>query len=673
MLSRMAHTTRSFLLLTALGTSLFPIAGADPVAHSSDGEQGRSPTPPPGRKSSLDLQGDPLPQRAVARMGTVRLRTGETITALVCSSDARTLYSASRDSLIRAWALADGKEASRFAGHKGEVSALALQPRGDLLASGGRDGTIRLWDVKLAKQVRCISCANSVLHLAFSPDGKVLASADRNGRLNFWVPETGEENRQLNLEGLSGKVRGLSYSPDGKSLAVSLADGPRNGVEQTIVLFDLTANRRVAKWRLGSSCEPRGNLCPGKLLFSPDSSCLAVVSGPADEMLLVLDAKTGKRLREYHADRNSFGPVSFSPDGKTLTAITGSTVLHCQPASDVEPTEEGPKVADILSLCYSPDGRFLITANRRSIDVQFAANRRQMHTFEAHQLEVYGVTVSPDGRIMATAGEDRLIRLWDTHTGKAVGRLEGHSRGVAALQFSAKGKLLASTSFDGTVRIWDVTRREQRSKLGGFDRYVKCLAFSPDETHVITGEEDGTVRLLNVVSGKEVWRRTGHQGTVNTIALSPDGKVAYSGGADKLIKSWAVDQAEPVPLVRCDGAVTALAISPDGGTLAFAEVGREGVTICGTASRYLSRRFTGQADGSVLSLAFSPDGRSIVGGGADRTVRIWEVSTGGERAVLRGHQGEVYSVAFSPSGRSILSGSSDTTVLVWDCCSWSEN
>jgi WD40 repeat protein len=302
------------------------------------------------------------------------------------------------------------------------------------------------------------------------------------------------------------------------------------------------------------------------------------------------------------------------------------------------------------------------------------------NTMEGHSEGVYSVAWSPDGKTLASGSYDQTIRLWDVATGKTTATLK--TRGgdhVTSVAWSPDGKMLASGSYDQTIRLWDVATGKTTATLEGHTECVDFVAWSPDGKS-LASVGGGAIKVWDVGTGKNVATIQGNQEWVNSVAWSPDGKSLASGNADGVVKVRSVANGRTIASLDAESGLNVLAItySPDGKTLASGD----GCTIelwdvtshksihtlkghsCDLVT-YGHGNFGGQYIPAVKSVAFSSDGKTLASGSQDKTIKLWDVTSGRSITTLAGHSGAVESVAFSPDGKTLASASDDKAIKLW--------
>jgi WD40 repeat protein/serine/threonine protein kinase len=283
-------------------------------------------------------------------------------------------------------------------------------------------------------------------------------------------------------------------------------------------------------------------------------------------------------------------------------------------------------------------------------------------SFQDHARSVTGVAFSPDGKTLATANMDRIVKLWDISTGRELASFTGHTNGVRCVAFSPDGATLATSSDDGTVRIWDRATGKPRARLDGHKARIRCVVFSPDGKMLASGGE--TIKLWDLSTGHERATFTGHTDEIEQVSFSRDGKLLASCSLDSTVRLWDLATGQERVVLRGHAdQVYGVAFAPKGGVLASAGVDRT-VRFWDIASGQEQEILRGHT-ALVRSVAFSPDGASLVSTGGDMTVKVWDVATRQSRCTLVGHTDQVLSMALSPDGTLLATGSQDTTVKLW--------
>lgn len=283
----------------------------------------------------------------------------------------------------------------------------------------------------------------------------------------------------------------------------------------------------------------------------------------------------------------------------------------------------------VRCVAWSPDGRRLASGgDNQTVKIWDVSSGNLSLRLSGHGDFVEGVAWSPDGFSLASASADQKIFIWDALQGGAPQfTLTGHTDTVYAVAWSPDGRMVASASADKTVRVWDSQRTSDtaRAVLKGHTDSVYSIAWSPDGTLLLSASNDGTAKIWNPLqSGLPLHSFDDHQGFLRDAVWSPDGRRLATGSHDKVVTIW--DAAKDFPAIRV---------------------------------------LNGPGD-VVTSVAWSQDGTLLAAGSADHTVTLWNPQQAGPVvARLSGHRDIVNAVAWSSATTMFASASSDDTVIIW--------
>jgi WD40 repeat protein len=563
-------------------------------------------------------------------------RPGEPIRCFALSPDSKAIITGSWSSpLLRQWDVSTGKELRQIPTGEKDTSVVAFAPNGKTLAAVMGQTVIRLWDVATWKETYQLrGHSRWIGSLAFSPDGKTLLSGGGIANaMRWWDVGTGREIRRLGIK--SEHFWEPTLSPDGTRLAALLFPGA------VLYLWDATTGGEITRTALG---EEGGWSC---LCFSPDSEALACGAGTGrrGNQTLFFAAATGRELRRWN-EVSYTSRMAFSPNGKILAQAQGG-VIRLRDAATGKPLLRTPLPDYVMSVRFTPDERTLLAScwgGQTGAWQPFSGELRRAlngppEGFAGRADMLLGTALSNDGERAALVDARGVLHVWDPATGKVWCRISEPRVGEDQADFSPDGNVLVVKHVDNVIRVWDTMTGKMRCSLPRFGatRFPHPHAVSADGRVVATApssQDKNLIRLWDGGTGQELGKLAWEDMTSPTcLAFSPAGKYLVAAHNGEGLE----------PRGRSDGIILRLWDLATGRAL---------------------RRFR-TPPGEIRALAISPDGKTLAAGAND-TVLLWELASGEARGRFPGHREWVWSLAFSPSGRLLASGSLDHTALVWD-------
>jgi len=295
-------------------------------------------------------------------------------------------------------------------------------------------------------------------------------------------------------------------------------------------------------------------------------------------------------------------------------------------------------------------------------------NSRIHYSLTGHRGDVSAVIYSPDGKLLATAGSDKKVILWEAATGKELLTLNGHNQTIEDIAFSPDGRVLATASDDKTVKLWDALSGQELRTLVGHKDIIWKVSFSADSKLLATGGSEIT-KVWDVNTGKVILT---FDGQYAPVAFSPAGKYLATSGDDERTHLWKTGTWEEY--LSLPYAANALAFSQDGQHLVTAMTELKIWDVMTGEELVTMAEFTAV----VLGIEFSPDGSQLAAGSQDGTVSVWDAQTGKRLFNLAGHSGAINDVAYNPKCTSppeasfewcgvwLATASRDGTAKVWD-------
>jgi len=492
--------------------------------------------------------------------------------AVAFAPDGQSVFSSSADTNIFRWDVANGTILQRYVGHTDQVISFDISPDGTRLVSGGFDSLVRVWDVESGQELYTLGEGlGRILGISISPTGQQAVSVGLGRQVILWNLETREQIRTF--ADVPETPRGVDFAPNGQTFALA-------GFDSTVRWLDINSGATLQNF-LGHEAQVP------TVAFSPDGN--ALVSGSYDSYLIRWDLYgRGGEIRRYPAQAQRYTTLALSPSGDY--ALTGSFAGQLA-LVDIETGETvrtfGQDLGEVYSAVFNDNRQVYVASQKGGLALWDVNTGEQIRRYDDLTAPVRAVALHPQGTFLAAGGGniqispqrplDNRVYVWSvngtTQTPRFV--LAGHTSPVQALAFSPDGSLLASAGDDQQIILWNMADgTEVRRMTGQHTNGILSLAFSPDGSRLASGGREASIILWDVTSGAFIRRFQGHIAAVRQLAFvfEGEGLLSASGNMpsrtntlnrDDTIILWDVAIGEELRRFRAHtGPVTGLEILP---------------------------------------------------------------------------------------------------------------
>jgi WD40 repeat protein len=616
-----------------------------------------------------DLAGDPLPEGALARMGSIRLRSETSISAISFSPDGKSLVTAGYSSKITFWDIATGRPARTISVAGNSVNGLEFSRDGKVLAVACDNSTIRLLDPSSGAEKRLIQDPlnrYSTISMSLSPDGSLVSMTHRyNRQILIWDAQTGALKHRISNVG-THNAPPVAFTPDSKHFVSLWTDGKLHLVEtasgKSVRCLEpvVTGNVSMYSTRIQAlTLSHHGK----QVIFQPST----------DRIFRAVDLASGKEVRRWARTAGSqylhARSMALTPNDRFLVENAGDNAIRVWGLASGKMLRELTVAGSPLStLALSRDGKLAAGASGHAIFLWDIGEAKQLHGGIGHQAVVTRVAFTPDGNTLISLGG--TMRGWNPNTGQQLHLTRPYSGyGVSPLIPHPNSKSVRWVGSDRALYEWRIGP-DNPVKLTNprTTPYYSNQVVSPDGKMLAgVNASDRKLRLLHLLENRPDRDLTIVSNPYsNTLVFSPDGQMlALASSTDRVVTLFDVKTAAEVrklmPIAGTSNSPV-IAFAPDGRSLLkFDGEFRVIETATGGERMRLPR------DGvvSFSQLAWSDNGRLVARALYDGMVSVHDTFTGRELFRRNTGQGAVGALAFSRDGRKLATGGANTTIMVW--------
>lgn len=554
---------------------------------------------------------------------------GEVITALTLTPNGRHLITCSRSLLMKIYELPEGKLVRQMKAHEAPVISIATDSTSTLVATGGAEGMVKVWDIRggyVTHNFKGHGGVVSALKFYGQGGGKVwrLASGADDCKIRIW--DLVARKCLAVLDGHSSVIRGLDFSDNGNTLLSGSRD-------QLLNEWDLRKFKVKQSIPMFESLEAVGYLKAGSF----DSEDTVVYMAGEKNRLRILNMTSkaevaGEEIVEQTTE-TTIQHVHYMPDDETLVTVRSnqSILAHSLSSTTLPITRRIiGQFDEIIDCRYVTDGAALAIASNSEDIHLLQVKDSNVEVLSGHKDIVICVDRDFNGQYLASGSKDNTAKLWDLKTRECIMTFSGHTESLGAVALPRTPRERGLPEFvltgaqDRTIKCWDPSSGGKRSKwtVKAHEKDINAIDVAPNDQYFASASQDRLCKVWDTETGEIVAVLRGHKRGVWTVSFSAFEKVIATGSGDRSVKLWSLNDYSCL------------------------------------------KTFEGHTN-SVLKCLFLSAGQQIASAGGDGLVKIWTIKSGECEATLDNHEDRVWSLEVASDDSSLVSGGADSVISFW--------
>lgn len=599
-----------------------------------------------------------------AQQADVVLTIGHTdqINCLDFNPEGNLLASGGNDNLVKIWDLASGKELRTLTGNDGRLVKVSFAPfvinDKQVVAGLNYNDQLNVWDVKSGVNISSFAAQATCESFDFCLDGKFIVFYDPESNLVIADPLTGESTKKIPVPGLirfavhaSGK-RLVYLDYQGKMISIDLQTGN-----------ELTSHQLFPEFQFPVT----------KLVINPVGNLLAVAF--TDNSVYTFNLETGKPYHIFKGHGNRVKDLCFDKIGEQLLSIDhDKQLIKWSIIQKKKVLQRETNIFGAQCIAMHPKEAFYAYAEYKTIRYCTLSDGEEQKSISSRGNSIHSMDYAQNDKYLATSASDISVKIWDLSRLK----IDHTVQGFFPVKFTPDGNSLVCMGTGSTLFVYDAATGEKKRELPTDGELIQNLSFSSDGNYMAGAGFLGVIRIWNMQNGKIEKRFEGHAGGIYGTVFSPDGKLIASAGLDQTVRVWDVKSGKEIKTLSGQQVlVSDVDFSPDGKRLAACGWDKK-IYVWNTETWELERVIEGHVN-SIHALDFNATGKYLVScagnntvSEADNSIRVWESASGKLICKFDNPTGQINQVLFDDKNDLIYSSGNDGYVKIWDLESCSE-